>query len=389
MTSTSRTSEVKIAVFSDIHLGHRRNPTVEIIRNLYAALPDNQETADLDALFFAGDVFDDLLSLTDSDLFEIDMWIAYVLRLCKKYDIVCRVLEGTPSHDWKQSQRFVAINEVAEIGADLKYVKDLSIEYIEKIAKTVLYVPDEWEITTDKTLSQVRELLRAKGLDKVDIGIMHGQFDYQVPDHLRNRIPCHDAKAYLGLVRGVIAIGHVHRFSQYKWIVAQGSTDRLSHGEEEPKGHVRITLHSDGTRDIRFVETVGAKKFVTVECSGLDVEQTLERLRERVGDLPNGSFVRIDADSDNPVFTNMDILIRNFPTFTFSKLPRETEEDQKIVREAEEEVLFIPITITRDNIVGLMTERLYSAVTCDEEGNVDTTKYDRAIELLKEMVDAV
>lgn len=382
MTSTSNRSDIKIAVFSDIHLGHRRNPTVEILRNLYVALPDSPETAELDALFFAGDVFDDLLSLTDADLFEIDMWIAYVLRLCKKYNIVCRVLKGTPSHDWDQSQRFEAINEVAEIGADLKYVKTLSVEYIEQIGKTVLYVPDEWEITTDKTLSQVRELLRAKGLDKVDIGIMHGQFDYQVPEMLRARIPVHDSKAYLSLVSGVIAIGHVHRFSQYKWIVAQGSTDRLTHGEEEPKGHVRITLRRDGTRDIKFVETVGAKKFVTVTCVGMDIDQTLNEIGRVAGDLPAGSFVRVEADDTNPIFTNMDVLIRHFPLFTFSKLARDTGEDSEVqVEEIVDETLFVPITITDENIHPLLMARLSA------DPNLPEAVHSRASYLLKELVD--
>lgn len=343
-----------MAVMSDIHLGHKRNPTQEIIRNLRVAFPDNAETAELDIIWLAGDVFDDLLYLNDHDVLEIDAWIVSLLLICKKYHILLRVLEGTPSHDWKQSNRFESMNEVTGIGADLKYVKDLSIEYIERFGITVLYVPDEWD-NTETTLSQVHDLLRAKGLDKVDYAIMHGQFEYQLPAHI-TKAPRHSSEAYHNLVKELIFIGHVHIHTRNNRIIAQGSFDRLSHGEEGPKGHVRAKVYENGDRDVVFVENTGAKKFVTVRCNNMDLEDTLNEIDDHVRDLPEGSFVRVEGNHDNPIFTNMDVLIRRYPLFTWNKLTRQDDEvDSPII---EDETVFIPITITRENLPALLLERV-------------------------------
>lgn len=363
-----------MAVVSDIHFGHRRNGTRDIARNFRAAFPDNAATAQLDIIWLAGDIFDDLFSLNDEDVLEVDLVIAYLLRICKKHDIVLRVLEGTPSHDWKQSHRFEHINEVTGIGADLKHVKDLSIEYIERFGITVLYVPDEWD-NTETTLSQIHELLRAKGLDQVDYAIMHGQFEYQLPAHVK--APKHSSEAYLKLVKELIFIGHVHLHSRYDRIIAQGSFDRLSHGEEGPKGHVRAKVYANGNRDVVFVENEGAMKFVTVRCTDLSLEDTLNEVDDQVGDLPDGSQVRVEANHDHPIFTNMEVLIRRYPLFAWSKLPREDVTEE--VALVEDATVFVPITINRDNLPALLLKRVADA-------DVSQAVFDAAEALLKEVL---
>lgn len=345
---------LQIASVSDIHLGHRRNETREIIANLRRAFPDSPATAKLDLLVLVGDVYDGLLSLPDEEVQEIDFWIEYVLRMCKKHDIVLRVLEGTPSHDWKQSQRFVTINEITGIGADLKYVKDLSIEYIEKLDISVLYVPDEWDTTTERTYAQVQELLKAKGLAQVDFAFMHGQFEFQLPEHVKAQK--HNSTLYLEIVKYLVFIGHVHTHSRYERIIAQGSFDRLSHGEEGPKGHVRATVRPNGEADVVFVENQHAKLFLTVDCTDLTLEQTLVKIEQFVQGLPDGSNVRVQAGPDNPVFTNMELLIRSHPMLTWSKKVDEVKQD--LPELVEVETVYVPITLSKDNLEGLLLERL-------------------------------
>ena len=347
-------SDLKIAVVSDIHLGHRRNPTNEIISNLMKAFPDNSETGELDIIFIAGDIFDDLLMLSNEDVWEIKIWVASLLRLCKKHDILLRVLEGTPSHDRGQSEMFPNTNVVANIGADLKYVKEISIEYIQRCDISILYVPDEANITTEKTLSQIQELLTAKGLTQVDYAIMHGQFNYQLPEFIKAQK--HDAEEYLKIVKELILIGHVHEYSRYDRIIAQGSFDRLSHGQEGPKGHVRVIKRKNGDRDITFVENVTAKKFITVKCDGFNLEDTIDEIDDQVVGLPDESFVRVSANYDNPIFTNMEMLIRRYPLFTWSKLVKEANSNDAVI--VEDETLYSAITLTQDNIGDLLMERM-------------------------------
>lgn len=345
---------MQIACLSDLHLGHPRNAAADIIANLRLALPDSAATGDLDIIFLAGDVFDGLLSLPDKDVLEIDLWISSLLRICQKHDIVLRVLDGTKSHDWFQSQRFMAINDLTKICADVQYIRELSIEYIERFDIHVLYVPDEWEDDTEKTLQQTHALLKAKGLAQVDYAIMHGQFEYQLPAFIKAQK--HSSDAYQALVRELIFIGHVHTHTRLGRIIAQGSFDRLSHGEEGPKGHVRATIHHNGDRDVIFVENTTAKKFITVNCTELSLEDTLNAVDDQVGNLAPGSYVRVEAQYDNPVFTNMEALIRRHPFFVFSKLVRELETIP--VELIEDETVFHAITITRENLPEILLERL-------------------------------
>lgn len=374
----SANSEFRIAVLSDIHLGHRRNKTADIVANLDKAFPSNAETAELDMIVFAGDVFDDLLMMNNQDVIEINFWMARFLRMCRKLDICVRVLEGTPGHDWKQSNWFQYVNDgLGEIGADLEYVTDLCIRYEERFDKNFLFVPDEWDHKTENTLSQVRELLKAKGLEKVDYAIMHGQFDYQLPPHIQAQK--HDSNAYLSIVKNLIFIGHVHTFSQKDRIIAQGSFDRLTHGEEGPKGHVRATIRPDDSYDIKFVETVDAKSFVTVNCLGLSMEETIRKLDAVARGLRDDSRIRVEAEETHSIFEGFVDLKLRHPLIEWDKKPLEDKSVDKVIEASEEDILFEPVIINRDTIYNLMQERLVTK-------NYDPELIEHGLQILKEVL---
>lgn len=347
---------LNIAVLSDLHLGIKRNRIEEMIKALNAALPDNAETAKLDIIFLAGDVFDRLLELTNPAVSLIEQWIVRLFKLCSKHDIMLRVLEGTPSHDWKQSECFNTMQKVTGIPVDMKYVKTLSIEYIEEFDKHVLYVPDEWDASTDNTLLQVKELMYVKGISQVDIAIMHGLFEYQLKMVVKG-IPKHSSEEYLKLVRDVIFIGHIHTYSNLDKIYAQGSFDRLSHGEEEPKGHIRATLFADGTRQVTFVENKLARKYITIKCGDLSIEDLIAKVTKIVNKIPDDSCVRLEGSSTHPAIVDMASIVRLYPTIVWSKHIKEDNEDT-IIEEDVDDVQYIPISIDRDNVEGLLMKRV-------------------------------
>lgn len=344
------------AVVSDIHLGHNKNPAERIVKNLFAAFPDNADTASLDIIFIAGDIFDDVLFFNDEDIVEIKWWINSLLHLCKKYNIKLRILEGTPGHDRKQSAYFSSENEINQIGADLKYIENLEIEYIEGLDIHVLYVPDELPGGPDTTLRNVKDMLRAKGIEQVDHAIMHGLFKFQLPNHVEN-VATHDAQEYLQLVKHNIFIGHDHTHKQFDRIYVQGSFDRLGHGYESPKGHMRAKFQPDGTWEIRFVENTNAMMFVTVNCMGLPLDDTLDLVRGQVAALPDDSHVRIRAESNHPVFTSMDSLLRIGPCLHWAKDPQRDKE-KALAPLAETSSRFVPISITADNLAHLLLEKI-------------------------------
>jgi DNA repair exonuclease SbcCD nuclease subunit len=160
-------------------------------------------------------------------------------------------------------------------------------------------------------------------------------------------------------VRHLIFIGHVHTFSQYERIIAQGSFDRLSHGQEEPKGHVRAVVYQNGEREVTFVENTGAKKFITIDCTQDLLEETIEEIHRVVSELKPDSHVRLRLNQNHPLLASTDTLIRRWPLIHWSKDVKETGQEGDIAEaepDAGEE--YIPITIMRENIVEMVMNRV-------------------------------
>lgn len=350
--------KIKIACISDIHLGHHRNKAVDIIRSLDDNFLGNPDLKNVDIIFMAGDLFDRLLEPTSEDKPIIYLWFIRLCKFCSNNDITLRILEGTPSHDWKQSEILPTIKQISNLNVDLKYVKTLSIEFIEKFNCNVLYIPDEWRPDPTETLQEVKELLKARGLETVEFGVFHGNFEYQLPSAAKG-IPRHSSEEYLKLVTELIFIGHIHTYSRFERIVAQGSFDRLSHGEEEAKGFVLADVDiGNNKRDVFFIENKDARVYKTINCIGKSLEETITFVKDFIKHLPGNSAIRIMAESDNPVFTNMDILLRLCPTMVWSKKPI-TEDQTDVTKEFDtvDDEIYKPITITKENLSHLLLSR--------------------------------
>lgn len=349
-------NSIRIASVSDIHLGHPDNDADEIADKLIRAFPDNEETAALDIIGVMGDLFDSLLSFPNVGVSAAYRFAAHLLYLGKKHDILIRFLEGTPLHDWKQSSFVLELNRLAEFGADLKYVDDLHIEHIERYGITVLYVPDKLVGGPQTTLSRVKQLLKDNNLEQVDFAFMHGCFKFQLPSSEHDQ--CHDEVEYLKFVKHEIYIGHHHTFTHFDRIIGQGSFDRLSHGQEEAKGHVRTVTYPDGQYDLTFVENKDAKRFVTVLCHGLDPARAIEVIDNKVRDLPEGSYVRVLAEAGNSILTDRVTLNKRYPFFEWKTEADKVKKKKADAMEVVLEQKFIPVAIHKDNIESLLLGRI-------------------------------
>lgn len=341
------------ASISDIHLGNARTNTFHITKNLRAAFPDSPETALLDFILIAGDVFDKLLTLPQEEVEEILAWIAEFLEICRKYGIIVRVLEGTPSHDWKQSRLFTDINESMGCPVDLKYVDTLSIEIIEELGGiSILYVPDEWNADANVTWLQVNELLKQHGLDKVNIACMHGSFDYQLPiESIKN----HSSERYKSIVSDYIVIGHVHIRTENGIILAQGSFDRLSHGEEAPKGHYRFTISPEGNKHW-FVENKGAKLYLTIDCREKDLESLIKYL-DGIAHYPDGSALRLLLSRESALARDIREVRKRYPQFKVTTQLDELKVPEALAVRQEAKATSKPITVTPTNINHLVEQK--------------------------------
>lgn len=368
--------KLKILEFSDVHLGHAKTKTSDIIKDLYREFKNNSEFGQYDICFIAGDLFDKVLSWPDPDVAEIKIWMNYFARLCKEHDVVLRILEGTPSHDWKQSKYFQQTNELSEIGADIKFVDTLSIEHIDRFGIDVLYLPDEWLPEPDDIWKEVKALMNQKGIKKVDFSIMHGAFDYQLPSHVP--APTHLPKRYLDITRHLIFIGHIHKHSTHERIIAAGSFSRLTHNEEEAKGYISATVKKTGEYEVTFIQNEGAKIYKTVDCSGLEIKDALSNVVEITETLVEGSSIRVKANKDDPILKNVEVLRRQFPLHHFQVyISKEKKSlDNKLIDVSEK---FKPLKINKTNITTLLVNRLRDKKT-------DSRLIELGEQLLKEHI---
>lgn len=277
-------------VTSDIHLGHRRVPTLHIANSFRKQIL-NKQNQKLDLIFIAGDLFDRLIESNSKELLTCIGLFTDLLNYCFNNEIKLRILEGTPSHDHYQNRILVKLNEVRKNKVDLKYFDTLDIEYIEEFDKHVLYLPDEWTHDHDLLESQIEEKLREHAIQQIDISILHTQFQYQVAGIPFKGFTLKEPY-FLNLTKGYIHIGHFHNHSTFDRISAQGSLERLSHGQEEEKGH---TVVINGA--ISFIPNPHAYIFKTIN---VNTRTTLNRLDEHIFQYPKESYIRIAMTRDHP-----------------------------------------------------------------------------------------
>ena len=380
-TTNTLKCPVRYLVISDVHLGHGKNPTANIIKNLKTWLKLYVDRDDIDILFVAGDLFDELLVFTSGEVAECMAFMAWLIEFCCEKDIRLRILEGTPSHDREQSKVFELLHSIQAkyVPVDLRYISTLSIEKFEEYGMSVLYVPDAWHPSTDETYNQVKQLLKDNHLDQVDIAIMHGSFAYQLPA-AAVKVPKHNESDYLSIVKYFINIGHIHVHSVFERILAQGSFDRISHGEEDPKGGMEMVIHPNGEMEYYFIENKHAMVFKTVKLKQPDLEKSVEYIRRMTKSVPQGHHVRIVAEKTHPLILGFDEVRRQFPMFQLTKKTLdELEEDQyNLIAPVDlDEEHYIPVHLTRENL----EERLLTQIR--QHHDVPAHRLDLMSQLLR------
>jgi len=275
---TKKKTGINILYFSDVHMLHPRVRSRDIADRLQKLILNVIKHHVLDYIIIAGDFYDESGYLPDEDVFVVEEFIRVLIHLCAHNHIKLRILEGTPSHDRKQSRHFVKVNNFlsGKEKADLKYIETLDIVK-EEDGSTWLYVPDEWHHDPDVVWKQVRDRLNQEGLTQVDFSVTHGMYKHHVPHGLD--LKAHDPDRYLDITRYYVDNGHIHTKSVYKdRFITNGSPDRLAMGEEESKGiwMAHVSSHSRMEDKLFFFENKEATYMVTLDIK----EHTFERSKE-------------------------------------------------------------------------------------------------------------
>lgn len=348
-------------VLSDIHLGHSINKCENIVNNLRDYFKTNHKLfKTLDVIFIAGDIFDKLLITSSKDFILATEWITELILYCKSNNIRLRILEGTPSHDWRQAKLISSIIEKLDIQIDYKYVDTLYIETMNDWGFTILYIPDEYKNKASDTWKDVKKLLVSNKLTKVDVAIMHGQFNYQLPFLLESS---HIEEDYLSIVNYYISIGHIHTPSIYKRIIAQGSFDRLAHGEEEDKGACVISITKDGDMDFKMIYNTKAMKFKTINATDLSIEEITKLLdKEKTGNI------RLMSNNEEYLTKNIKMLNDSYPNLNI-KVERKKVKEKKI-KLLDDTMVINSFNITKENIKELLDTEMKKHKLTKEEWNI-------------------
>jgi len=350
---------LRVLELGDIHLGHPNTPTIHIIRNLHTYIINPGTLSSVDLLVLAGDVFDNLLDLPMECVTPIQAWAFSVVAMCAEKKVAVLVLEGTPSHDRKQSVIFLQQNErlfeMTGQRAELYYVQDLSVQRIESLDIDVLCVPDEWGHDAQDTQAQVDALLKAKGMTQVDLAVMHGHFAYQVPQIASSKHKF-DEQFFLDRVRYLIFIGHIHQASQYDRIFAAGSTDRLSHGDENDKGALLATIHPSGRYTVKTLANPGAMVYHTVVAYDMDLDEALLRIAHQISGFDRLSNINVETRRECPVFQAGDVLRKRWPHFKWKITDKTVKDVREVIRQEQKQ--YVPLIINPNTITPLVENAL-------------------------------
>lgn len=319
---------LKYLLLSDIHLGHVKNSTKDILSALLRFFTKyKDEIIKTDIIFISGDIFDRLLPSNSKEMVSIMNWMASLLLFCKKSGIKLRVLEGTPGHDFKQMRLFDTIVKGLDIeDEDYRYFDILDIEFMDDLGVSILYLPDEWSESSEETFRLVKEKLKEHALEKVDIIIMHGVFKYQIPQYESDTF--HLEENYLNIVNYTINNGHVHFHSQYEKILVPGSFDRLTHSDDDlKKGGLLVTLERENKFTYKFLENLNAMIFKTIDITNLDMAK-LDKELKKLSDLNKTVHVRLlTKDSDDKIIFTFNAFKEKYPNLHFTSITK-TKKDK-------------------------------------------------------------
>jgi hypothetical protein len=352
-----KTKNFKGLVFGDVHLFHPHTTSDHVVSVLYELVNDFKDFADLDVIVIEGDLFDSLMPYNSTYVKIIEKWMTDLLIACAKHDVALRALEGTPSHDMRQTAAIVKLKENLGLDVDLRYIEDIEIEVNEERGWTIGYVPDEMESPLSKCYDRMVALMAERGLTKLDFMVMHGSFEFQFPSYFD--VDSHSSSLWMELVNFYIFIGHVHDRAVYGNIIASGSIDRFRHNEEKPKG-ITYFETNDTVCSYRFIDNKRSKIYTTLDVSHIS-EETLSRFTDTLKKLPPKSHIRFRTQNRLDAANLISYFEKLFPLIIFTFIVSDVKDKQKtkqLVYPTFDHFNSERIKLTKENLADLLLNEL-------------------------------
>ena len=275
--------------FSDIHLGcPRLNPDLmvdNLIRFLFPLI--QKEKPQL--IGIQGDLFDTSLSYADKWSPPLIKFLSGLLFLCQEQNIKLRVLRGTFSHDRIQPSIIPVLHQEMKFTFDLGYYDTIDVEYIEDYDLKVGYIPDNTPYSSsEEVIDQLLLKMKERGWDSIDYLFMHGSFSHTLPLAAQKHCKVLFREDQFSFVKGFVITGHIHKHAIVKNIINNGSINRLTFGENEPKGC--ILIRDDGNQaSLQFIENKEACQFKVYDLSHISLEEigSLDEIKKELSIIPS------------------------------------------------------------------------------------------------------
>lgn len=369
---------IRYLTLSDIHLGNKNTKIEEMIMSLKKFfLQYGKHIKNMDYIFLSGDTYDRLLNNGSKEAILALQWLMDLAEYCFNNNIKLRILEGTRSHDFGQVSNISAVIEKKYKGLDFKYIVDHSIETCVTTGLSIMYLPDDLYHDGSLAYSKSVELLSQHHMDKADIGIFHGSFNYQLP--IVTIESAMDEKLFMKLFNYFITIGHIHKHSVYSGkIIAPGSFERIAHAEEEPKGAVVHVIYPNGDKEYSFLVNENAVIYHHIDVHCTSVDMFYKTMKKRLRTFPINTRFRLGIEKSNPLAYALKEISDMFPNYIFTKKDIGGVEETKVLEDMLDE--YSTITIGAGTVIELMEKELKS------KGDTDITQ---KLILLKEVVDAM
>jgi len=278
----------KTVAISDLHIGKSNSP--KLVDDVISHFNINvEEFSTATYLVIGGDFFDKLLNMASTMLREAIRLFRFLEEYSCKWNITILWVEGTQSHDYGQVGTLL---DIIPKNGSIRYYDTIDIFIDEKRGISTLFIPDNMG-TADSIWDMTISCLNRYGLKKVDQAVMHGVFDFQLPeahDEYNVRL---DSSKFLDIVEDYIYIGHHHTRNVKGRIIPTGSFGRYKFGEEEPKGST-ITIVNGSTKVIVFIENINADIFMDVKSS-----LSNEEITEKISKYPDNSSFRFFYNNED------------------------------------------------------------------------------------------
>lgn len=337
--------QISAIILSDLHLGHRRTTTAHMVKSIdHWLIEHERDIISANMFIISGDVWDRLVNMLTSDIRLVVCVISNIMRVCATHGLVLRILEGTRLHDWGQSNIFQGIAE-AYPTLDYDYVAHLSVEKHKGLGKTILYVPDDLVDERFKLEKMITTLLTNNGLVNADIGVIHTQFPYQLPDL---GIDFGDPDFYNGIINDWVVSGHIHQDSTCGKIVTPGSFDILEHGQTRKKGGLLIT-HTKGDKLPKVKRLINSMPAIykRIIVPKVNPEKYINKIMSSLKDLDVPVNVQLSGCEEHVVAGLLGTYKPMYPRVNFSKhkVKRKRDANMPSVKDTVRDVMKLQANI--------------------------------------------